>query len=160
MPLAISPGMINYQPHYTNSWALIIGINTYQFASPLTFARNDADAVASILVSDLGFEASRLFLLKDSEATKQAILDHYLELSSLATNPDDRVLVFFAGHGFTTRGLRGEIGYLVPVDGDKDKLNSLIRWEWGERNKVAAAFFLHRRVKLLRKTFESPMSIF
>lgn len=126
--------MINYKPQYTNSWALVIGINAYQFASPLSYACNDADAVASVLTNELGFDAQKLFLLRDGQATKQAIMDRYLELSSLATDPDDRVVVFFAGHGFTTTGLRGEVGYLVPVDGDKDKLNSLIRWDELTRN--------------------------
>jgi hypothetical protein len=126
--------MISYKPQYTNSWALVVGINAYQFCSPLSYASNDADAVASALVDQLGFESSKLFLLKDERATKQAILDRYLELSSLATDPDDRVFVFFAGHGFTTQGLRGPVGYLVPVDGNTDRLNSLIRWDELTRN--------------------------
>ncbi len=49
-------------------------------------------------------------------------------------NPDDRVLVFFAGHGETITGNRGEVGYLVPVDGDCDKLATLIRWDELTRN--------------------------
>lgn len=125
--------MIKYKPHYADSWALVIGINGYQFASPLSYACNDAYAVASVL-REMGFDSQNLFLLKDGQATKQAIMDRYLELSSLATEPDDRVVVFFAGHGFTTTGLRGEVGYLVPVDGDKDKPNSLIRWDDLTRN--------------------------
>ncbi len=118
-----------------NSWALVVGINAYQFCSPLSYACNDADAVASALVDQLGFESGKLFLLKDEQATKQAILDRYLDLSSLATDPDDRVFVFFAGHGFTTQGLvRGPVGYLVPVDGSTDRLNSLIRCDELTRN--------------------------
>jgi len=126
--------MISCKPQYTNSWALVVGVNAYKFCSPLSYACNDADAVASSLVDRLGFESSKLFLLKDERATKQSILDRYLELSSLATDPDDRVFVFFAGHGFTTQGLRGPVGYLVPVDGHTDKLNSLIRWDELTRN--------------------------
>lgn len=42
---------------------------------------------------------------------------------------DDRVLVFFAGHGHTVTGSRGEVGYLVPADGRIDKLSTLIRWD-------------------------------
>jgi hypothetical protein len=126
--------MTNYKPQYTNSWALVVGINAYQSCSPLSYACNDADAVASALVDQLGFESGKLFRLKDEQATKQAILDRYLELSSIATDPDDRVFVFFAGHGYTREGLRGQIGYLVPVDGNTDKLNSLIRWDELTRN--------------------------
>jgi formylglycine-generating enzyme required for sulfatase activity len=37
--------------------------------------------------------------------------------------PNDRVLVFFAGHGKTDRRRSGELeGYLIPVDGDPDRL--------------------------------------
>ena len=122
--------MINYKPQYTNSWALIAGINAYQFCAPLSYACNDADVVASALVDQLGFESGKVFLLKDEQATKQEILEKYLDLSSLATDLDDRVFVFFAGHGFTTPGLaRGPVGYLVPVDGSTHRLNSLIHWD-------------------------------
>jgi len=78
--------MINYKPLYTNSWALVIGINAYQSCSPLSYACNDADALASVLVRGLGFEPGKLFLLKDGQATKQAILDRYLELTFLASD--------------------------------------------------------------------------
>ena len=40
-----------------------------------------------------------------------------------------RLIVFFAGHGHTVRTSRGEVGYLVPWDGDCDNLASLIRWD-------------------------------
>lgn len=38
-----------YQPRYANSWALVIGINDYQIASPLGYARQDAEAFAEAL---------------------------------------------------------------------------------------------------------------
>jgi Caspase domain len=43
--------------------------------------------------------------------------------------PDDRLIIFFAGHGHTASGRRGETGFLVPVDGDVANLASLVRWE-------------------------------
>jgi hypothetical protein len=121
--------MTNYKPLYSNSWALVVGINAYRSCSPLSYACNDAEAIASALIDQLGFESGKVFRLKDERATKQAILDQYLEFTSLATDPDDRVFVFFAGHGFTTQGLNRPIGFLVPVDGKADKLSSLIRWD-------------------------------
>ncbi len=48
--------------------------------------------------------------------------------------PDDKVLIFFAGHGHTVPGRRGETGFLVPVDGKADKLSTLIRWDELTRN--------------------------
>ena len=38
-----------YAPTYANSWALIIGINKYSYASPLGYARNDAEQFANVL---------------------------------------------------------------------------------------------------------------
>ena len=55
--------------------------------------------------------------------TKAAILNAYLEFVEKASNPDDRVFVFFAGHGMTKQGLRRPIGYLVPVDGNSQNLS-------------------------------------
>lgn len=119
---------IVYQPQYENSWALIVGINDYRHVSPLDYACNDADAVKSVLIDELGFPESQVIILKDEAATKESILESYIDLRNRAHNPDDRVLVFFAGHGETVPGLRGPVGYLVPVDGEPDKLNTLIRW--------------------------------
>lgn len=48
--------------------------------------------------------------------------------------PDDRLIIFFAGHGHTVPGRRGETGFLVPVDGDPTDLSSLIRWDDFARN--------------------------
>ena len=44
-----------YQPRYTNSWGLVIGINGYQFASPLGYARQDAEAFAEVLTTHHNF---------------------------------------------------------------------------------------------------------
>ncbi|MEW6213236.1 MAG: caspase family protein, partial [Acidobacteriota bacterium] len=124
----------SYQAKYENSWALIVGINAYRNFAPLTYACNDADAVESVLANELGFQKSNMIVLRDDHATKEEILNAYLGLSERADNPDDRVVFFFAGHGLTRTGLRGPIGYLVPVDGKSDNLNSLIRWDDLTRN--------------------------
>jgi len=118
-----------YQPYYSDSWALVIGINDYQHAPRLSYACNDADAVASVLVDELHFPKSQLIVLKDGDATRQAIMDAYLGLVEEAADPNDRVFVFFAGHGTTIKSSKGAVGYLVPVDGDPRRLSSLIRWD-------------------------------
>jgi hypothetical protein len=119
----------SYTSSYHASWALVIGINAYQHAQPLAYACNDADAVATALTIDLGFPAGNVLLLKDSQATKNAILEAYLGFINKAADPDDRVLVFFAGHGMTAQGHRESVGFLVPVDGNPSNKNSLIRWD-------------------------------
>ena len=125
---------VRYAPRYKNSWAIVVGINNYQHIAPLGYACNDADVMAEILQNELGFAASNIVLLKDELASKREILEIYLGLHERANDPDDRVLVFFAGHGYTHIGKRGEVGYLVPVDGFPDNLASLIRWDELTRN--------------------------
>lgn len=117
------------KPTYDRSFALIIGINKYQSASPLHCAVNDAEAIASVLRTRFGFEQENITLLLNQDATRSAIYEAYLSFVEDNTSIDDRLFVFFAGHGHTARSRRGEVGYLVPVDGDTLKLASLLRWD-------------------------------
>ncbi|HJT32557.1 MAG TPA: caspase family protein [Pirellulales bacterium] len=122
-------------PKYQNSWAIVIGINDYAHCSPLDYARNDAQAIAATLVENFGFLESSLEIFVDKQASRSAILKALLRHTDPSTaNKDDRGLVFFAGHGHTARGRRGEVGYLVPADGDCDDLSSLVRWDELTRN--------------------------
>ncbi|MFA5112208.1 MAG: caspase family protein, partial [Desulfobaccales bacterium] len=123
-----------YQPKYTNSHALIIGINAYRKAPPLGYARNDAESIASILNDKFEFPETNVALLVDDQATKEQILGTFLEYTKEQFGPDDRIIVFFAGHGYTKPGKRGEVGFLVPVDGTPDDLSTLIRWDDLTRN--------------------------
>jgi hypothetical protein len=98
------------------AWALVIGINAYREADHLNYAVTDAQAVAAALPA-LGFQGMRVLL--DADATKANIERAiYSELKD-RMGPQDRLFVFFAGHGITVKLPKGgEEGYLVPVDGD------------------------------------------
>lgn len=115
------------EPRYATSWALVIGINAYKHTNPLAIARADAESVAAVLTGELGFPKANVVTLLDLKATRARIMERFLAFDSLA--PDDRLLVFFAGHGATFEGQRGPIGYLVPVDGKPDDKSTLIRWD-------------------------------
>lgn len=117
-----------FKPEYRNSWALIVGINDYTHVSPLGYACNDAEAVSRVLMKQFDFPQKNIKLLLNSEATKETILKEFLDFSNVTEN-DDRIFVFFAGHGNTIVGYRGDVGYLVPVDGKTDELSTLIRWD-------------------------------
>jgi Caspase domain len=123
-----------YKPTYDKSWAVIIGINHYRVASPLGYARQDAESFAEILKSAFGFPPDGITVLLDGDATRHGILSSFLQLTKDAVLPDDRVAVFFAGHGCTRTGKHGEVGFLVPVDGDPNELSTLIRWDDLTRN--------------------------
>ena len=124
-----------YLPDYNNSYALIIGINSYHNVGPLLHAVNDARAIADTLVEKFKFPAHNVSVLLDAEATRDNILREFLHWADPSTvEPDDRILVFFAGHGHTVPGRRGEIGFLVPVDGKPNDLSTLVRWDELTRN--------------------------
>jgi hypothetical protein len=123
-----------YLTEYTNSWALVIGINEYHNVLPLEYACNDAEAVAQALIDGFDFPESNVTLLTNEEASRDNLREAFLDFAQGKVEPDDRVLVFFAGHGHTQLGPRREAGFLVPVDGTPDKLSSLIRWDELVRN--------------------------
>ena len=104
---------------YRDSWAVIVGINAYKSWPKLSYAVNDARAVRDTLVRKYGFAADHITTLLDGDATREAILaalgDSLADGKKVAR--DDRVLVFFAGHGVTRKLPSGKSqGYIVPVD--------------------------------------------
>jgi hypothetical protein len=119
---------------YSNSWALIIGIDAYLHAPRLRCARSDAEAVAETLKNRFGFREENISLLVDETASRAAIMDEFWRFSGDEVSEDDRILIFFAGHGYTQPARRGEIGFLVPQDGDCVNLGTLIRWDEITRN--------------------------
>jgi hypothetical protein len=120
--------------HYSNSWALVIGINQYKTASPLFYAVNDAEEVRNALINDLGFPEGNVTCLTDDVATKENILRAFMRFISDQVDSDDRIFVFFAGHGFTYTGIHGEVGFLVPFDADMRDFSTFIRWDELTRN--------------------------
>ena len=110
------------QEIYADSWALIIGINKYQNVDPLNYAVDDAEAVRLMLMENYGFKNENITLIIDEEATKENILDGFSEILEKA-GEKDRVVVFYAGHGETYKlPSGGDMGYLIPVDGNIDNL--------------------------------------
>lgn len=106
---------------YDKSYAVIIGINNYEKWPGLEYAVNDARAMEKKLKS-FGFET---FTLLDQHANKNNILKMLGDDLPRKVNKNDRVIIFFAGHGQTEQiGDDSQMGYIIPVDGDKDNLFS------------------------------------
>jgi uncharacterized caspase-like protein len=110
------------RPEYINSRALIIGIDNYKHVSPLSYAVSDAQEVKQVLEAELGFPAENTVYLINKEATQKAILKEFIRLTDSSLALDERIFVFFAGHGHTRSSMRGEVGYLVPYDGNTNDL--------------------------------------
>jgi hypothetical protein len=126
--------MTKLHTSYNDSHALVIGIDVYRKTSPLSYAVSDATAIAESLKSTFGFADTNIHLLTNESATREAILEAFLEFALDKTTSNDRLFFFFAGHGFTIRSNRGEIGYLVPHNCDCASLSTLIRWDELTRN--------------------------
>ncbi|KAF9240013.1 hypothetical protein BU15DRAFT_61646 [Melanogaster broomeanus] len=106
-------------------FALIIGINKYQsFSIPfLRGAVPDANAVQSYLQKHLAVPSSQIRNLRDSEATRAAIIR---EVNALTADDriqhGDPILIFYAGHGSTAPAPAGweaaapGIQLIVPHD--------------------------------------------
>ena len=107
---------------YDNSWAVIIGIDDYHNHSNLQYAVEDAKAVNEMLLSKFNYSKENVKLLLNEDATKTNIQNTVADISVNA-GENDRILLFFAGHGITMPlPDGGEMGYLLPIDGHQDKL--------------------------------------
>lgn len=110
---------------YDGSWAILIGINSYRYASGLEYAVSDVEAIKKLLVEDLGFRQDRVITLLNENATREKILSTLGSLDK--TGENDRVIIYFAGHG-TQIALPGggEMGFLIPFDARIDDRASLL----------------------------------
>ncbi|MCU0730499.1 MAG: caspase family protein [Hyphomonas sp.] len=122
------------KPKYNRSRALVIGIDKYEKAPPLEYAVCDANEFRQTLVDSLDFEPQYITYLTNETATRQEILRAFLRFSGQDIDLDERLIVFYAGHGHTRPGSRGEVGYLVPYDADMSDFSTFIRWDELTRN--------------------------
>ncbi|MBN1120920.1 MAG: caspase family protein [Anaerolineae bacterium] len=113
---------------YTGSYALVVGIDHYPDPrfSPLGNAEADAREVMEVLSAPpYRFEVSGLF---GEEATRHAILDKLFDLESTA--PNDRVIIYFAGHGYTlVDNFDRESGYLACFDTIPERHHTALRMD-------------------------------
>lgn len=106
---------------YGKSWAVVIGINEYQHNIPkLRYAVADAQAMGKELEAQ-GFTVIRVL---DQQATGERIRDVLGDQLPSKMKPEDRLVVFYAGHGETRTIAGGQtMGYLLPVDAHRDRLH-------------------------------------
>lgn len=101
------------------SYALVIGVSKYQnlpATAQLEYPDRDAEAIYTTLISSEGgqFPAENVHKLINEKATIANIRHELEEWLPSVTHPEDRVLIYFAGHGFVSNG----VGYLASYDVD------------------------------------------
>jgi|GEM_PF-3575950 len=112
---------------YRESWALVVGINKYQYWPQLSFAENDAIGVKDMLKSKYNFKEENIFTLLNEKATGENITSYISDILAdpKRVKPNDRVFIFYAGHGMTRILPSGrQLGYIIPVDAKLDKFHS------------------------------------
>jgi tetratricopeptide (TPR) repeat protein len=106
-------------------YALVVGIATYQnldASKQLRYPESDADSFYRVLISHEGgaFPSENVHFLKGPQATLSNIRRELEEWLPSVAQPADRVVVYFAGHGFVQNGR----GYLAPYDVQPDRLDA------------------------------------
>lgn len=102
-------------PRYEHSRALLIGVGQAYSRTgfpALQNAERDTTAVAEALGREKGHTWDISTLLGDG-ATRESIINHVAQLAD-RSGPDDRVLIFFAGHGKAHERAEGS-GWLIPA---------------------------------------------
>jgi tetratricopeptide (TPR) repeat protein len=99
------------------SYAVVVGISRYQNLpekQQLDYPEADAQSIYTILISPEGgnFKAENVHVLIGAKATLAAVRHEIDDWLPSVAKDDDRVLIYFAGHGF----LYGGKGYLAPFD--------------------------------------------
>ena len=81
-------------------WAVIVGIEDYQYITDLSYTIDDAVDMEDVLVSYSNWDSNNIELLTDEMASKTGI---YVAIENMAKNEnadaDDVYLFFFSGHG-------------------------------------------------------------
>jgi len=101
-------------------WAVMVGVEKYTKANPLSFTVNDVKQLSETLQSRGDYKKEHLLEITDKGPTpetqpfKESILNGLSSWLSKA-GPEDTMLVYFSGHGFQDKA--GKM-YLAPIDCD------------------------------------------
>ncbi len=105
------------------SYALVVGISKYRNLpadAQLEYPDRDAESIYTVLISAEGgqFPAENVHKLINQDATAANIKAELETWLPSVTHEEDRVLIYFAGHGFVSGGK----AYLAPYDIDLKNL--------------------------------------
>lgn len=114
------------QAEFARSLAIVIGINSYDKGyKELLTAVSDAKWIGGLLEEKHGYSVECIL---DKDATTDRLTSLFESGLTDRVGPNDRLLIYFAGHG--EPGVKGDLpqGFLVPVDaarGDQSRRVSM-----------------------------------
>jgi tetratricopeptide (TPR) repeat protein len=105
------------------SYAVIVGISRYKNLEEklqLQFAERDAHSIYTIAISPEGgnFKQENVHVLEGAKATLANVRHEIGEWLPSVAKDGDRVMIYFAGHGFVYQGK----GFLAPFDFDLNNI--------------------------------------
>lgn len=110
----------------------VIGIDNYVNWPKLRNAVSDSMGIQKLFVEKLGFISPTPPLL-NSDATQKNLMSLVQDQLHNVLEPDDTLLIFFAGHGHTREnkvcGKTTETGYIIPFDAQIDHWSDYIKIE-------------------------------
>ena len=140
-------------PPVGQRWAVIVGINKYQYAGTgglknLKYADLDAQGVYDQLVEGdpEHWSQENVRLLLDKEATRKALMDAVLGFLKRAQR-NDLIVVFFSGHGAPDPA-RPKNSYFLCYDTDPNRLSTTGFPLWEVQNALDKGIIEAQRVVL------------
>lgn len=106
------------------SWFLGIGIDKYSHFTPLNNAVKDVNDIRNLLIEKYDFEISNTELLCNEDATRSNIIEKLSEYDQLP--PEDRLLIYYSGHGHVIGSGKTQKGFWIPVDAANGKIAGYI----------------------------------
>ncbi len=105
--------------------ALLIGIEEYQNVAQLEGPVDDAMSMQSFLMEHMGFQQQDIALIANEQATNAGIQNAFKQFLVNGTQPGDRVVIYYSGHGGQVPDTNGDEEdkldeTLVPVDARDD----------------------------------------
>ena len=111
--------IVNGPPPFRKSYALLLGVSNYTHLEKLSLVNDDLIKMENFLLS-LGFHVVRV----QNERLTLANVRSPQEYFATTLNPDDRLLVYFSGHGFQRIERGRERGYLALINAREGEVTS------------------------------------
>lgn len=133
LAMSLGLGLFSVEAQATTQRALLIGINDYESGAQETGHRhwrslegtiNDVEVMAELLVGRYKFDKNNVWILRNGEATREAMLGNIRKHLIEPAAPGDVCVFYFAGHGSQVRNSRSDEsdGFdetLVPADANR-----------------------------------------
>ncbi|KHD05467.2 hypothetical protein PN36_04910 [Candidatus Thiomargarita nelsonii] len=92
--------VISTVPTLAEDRALLVGIDTYQYVSPLRGSQTDVEEMLQFIQKVWNYQPHQIRTLIDEQATRENILNSIDDWLIKETQHGDRVFFYYSGHGY------------------------------------------------------------